>query len=53
MRKVDIIELLRRHSIDQADERDANIEDEDDYEDEEFDNDVETESDENNPQLSK
>ena len=48
LRKVDIIELSRQHSIGQADKRDANIEDEDD-EEEEVDEDAEIESDEDSP----
>ena len=49
-REVDIIELLRQYSMSQSNERGANIKDED--EQEEFDDNVKTESDENNPQLS-
>ena len=44
--EVDIIELPRQHSICQADERDANTKDGDDVEKEEFNDDVETKSDE-------
>ena len=44
--EIDIIELPRQHSIGLADERDANTEKE------EFDDNVETESDEDSPQLS-
>ena len=47
--EVDIIELLRQHLIGQADKRDANTEDEE----EEFDDDVETDCDEDSPQLSE
>ena len=50
---VDIIELPRQHSICQADDRDANTEDDNHDEEEEFTDDVETESDEDRPQLSE
>ena len=51
--EVDMIELPRQHSMRQADEREASIEDEDDDEEEEFDDDVEIKSDQDSPQLSE
>ena len=49
-RKVDIIELPRQYSMSQSDKMGDNIEDKD--EDKEFDDNVETESDDHSPQRS-